>query len=159
MVHDRPVSSVAGSTEGDETEAGASRCSGSSSAEKLFGSRDPLGKQIRVGDTSFRVVGVEARLGNRRPTTAAGARREMNGVLIPLVDVPRLPAGRRAGQPADRQDRNKRQPRDVKAEVERLVRRAHHGVGDFEIENVADEMLKAEKEMPRCSSTGRSCSR
>jgi putative ABC transport system permease protein len=35
----------------------------------------------------------------------------------------------------------------VKSEIQRLVRRSHKGVGDFEVENVADEMLRAEKEI------------
>ena len=145
-VHDRRIAAGRWFDEGDDSERRRVAVLGFELAEKLFGSDDPLGKQIRIGDSSFRIVGVEARIGNRQ-ANSGWTRREMNGVLIPLSTFRAyLQGGERVNlitvktSALDSLD-------DVKGEVERAVRRAHHGVGDFEIENVADEMLKAEKEI------------
>ena len=145
-VHDRQIAAGRWFDQGDDNERRRVAVLGFELAEKMFGSDDPLGKQIRVGDSSFRIVGVEARIGNRQ-ANSGWTRREMNGVLIPLSTFRAyLQGGERVNlltvktSALDNLD-------DVKGEVERLVRRAHHGVGDFEIENVADEMLKAEKEI------------
>jgi putative ABC transport system permease protein len=71
----------------------------------------------------------------------------MNGVLIPLATFRAyLQGGERVNLMTVKTSALDRLE-DVKGEVDRAVRRAHHGVGDFEIENVADEMLKAEKEI------------
>ena len=145
-VHDREISSGRWFDQGDEIDRRRVAVLGFELADKVFAGDDPLGKQIRIGDASFRVVGVEARLGNRQ-ANSGWTRREMNGVLVPLATFRAyLSGGERISLMTvktgdlDRLD-------DVKGEVGRLVRRAHHGVGDFEIENVADEMLKAEKEI------------
>ena len=145
-VHEREISSGRWFDQGDEIERRRVAVLGFELADKMFAGDDPLGKQIRIGDASFRIVGVEARLGNRQ-ANSGWTRREMNGVLVPLATFRAyLSGGERISlmtvktADLDRLD-------DVKGEVGRLVRRAHHGVGDLAIENVADEMLKAEKEI------------
>ena len=145
-VHDRPIAAGRWFDQGDEIERRRVAVLGFELAEKMFGTDDPLGKQIRVGDTSFRIVGVEGRLGNRQ-ANSGWTRREMNGVLIPLSTFRAfLQGGERVNLMTVKTSALDRLE-DVKGEVDRAVRRAHHGVGDFEIENVADEMLKAEKEI------------
>ncbi|MBP1690411.1 MAG: multidrug transporter substrate-binding protein, partial [Deltaproteobacteria bacterium] len=145
-VHDRPIAAGRWFDQGDEIERRRVAVLGFELAEKMFGTDDPLGKQIRVGDTSFRIVGVEGRLGNRQ-ANSGWTRREMNGVLIPLATFRAyLQGGERVNLMTVKTSALDRLE-DVKGEVDRAVRRAHHGVGDFEIENVADEMLKAEKEI------------
>ena len=146
QVHDRHVSAGRWLDANDQSEVRRVAVLGVDLAERLFGVDEPVGKDVRIGSASFRVVGVEARLGNQF-ANSGWVRREMQGVLIPLsafrahvqggenitilsvktVDVDNLGA--------------------VKSEVERLVRRAHHGINDFEVENIADEILKAEKEV------------
>ncbi|MFH1177164.1 MAG: ABC transporter permease [Acidobacteriota bacterium] len=145
-VHGREVSAGRWLNEGDEFDARRVAVLGVELAERLFGTDDPVGKDIRVGGASFRVVGVEVRLGNRM-VNSGWVRREMNGVLVPLTAFRAyLQGGERLSiisvktGDTDRLDL-------VKAELERLVRRSHHGVSDFEVENIADEILKAEKEI------------
>ena len=117
---------------------------GADLATSLFGSDDPIGRQVRLGDAVFEVVGVESRIGNSQVNDGGSARREMNGVLVPL-DAFRsyLRGGDRIALLMVKSSDEGRFSA-VQAETERLVRRAHHGVGDFHVENVADEIFKAE---------------
>jgi putative ABC transport system permease protein len=145
-VHDREVTAGRWFDQGDELERRRVAVLGHELADKIFGSDDPLGKQIRIGDASFRVIGVEARLGNRQ-ASSGWARREMNGVLVPLATFRAYLSGGERITLLTVKTADLDHLEDVKGEVTRLVRRAHHGVGDFEVENIADEMLKAEKEV------------
>jgi len=146
QVHNRQVSAGRWLNEGDEIESRKVAVLGCKLAERLFGVDDPLGKTVRVGDTPFRVIGVEVELGNQM-VNSGWTRREMEGVLIPLSTFRAyLQGGERIAlltvkTPA------KENLNVVKAEVERLVRRSHHGITDFEVENIADEILRAEKEI------------
>ena len=117
---------------------------GAELATSLFGSDDPIGRQVRLGEAVFEVVGVESRIGNSQVNDGGSARREMNGVLVPL-DAFRsyLRGGDRIALLMVKSSDEDRFSA-VQAETERLVRRAHHGVGDFHVENVADEIFKAE---------------
>ncbi len=117
---------------------------GAELATSLFGSDDPVGRQVRLGDAVFEVVGVESRIGNSQVNDGGSARREMNGVLVPL-DAFRsyLRGGDRIALLMVKSSDDDHFSA-VQAETERLVRRAHHGVGDFHVENVADEIFKAE---------------
>ncbi len=117
---------------------------GAELATSLFGSDDPIGRQVRLGEAVFEVVGVESRIGNSQVNDGGSARREMNGVLVPL-DAFRsyLRGGDRIALLMVKSSDDDHFSA-VQAETERLVRRAHHGVGDFHVENVADEIFKAE---------------
>ncbi len=117
---------------------------GAELATSLFGSDDPIGRRVRLGDAVFEVVGVESRIGNSQVNDGGSARREMNGVLVPL-DAFRsyLRGGDRIALLMVKSSDDDHFSA-VQAETERLVRRAHHGVGDFHVENVADEIFKAE---------------
>jgi putative ABC transport system permease protein len=146
VVHDREVAAGRWLQDSDQLEARKVAVLGADLAEKLFGTDDPIGKPIRVGDAAFHIVGVEERIGNRF-ANSGWVRREMNGVLVPLSA---FRAYLQAGQDLSVlsvKTADKDRLELVKAEVERLMRRAHHGIGDFHIENIADEMLRAEKEI------------
>ncbi|MFI5166140.1 MAG: ABC transporter permease [Thermoanaerobaculales bacterium] len=146
QVHDRSVSAGRWLDEGDQIESRKVAVLGIELAEKLFGSADPLGRSVRIGDAAFRVIGVEARLGNRF-ANSGWTRREMEGVLIPLSAFrAHLQGGERLALITVKTGAKENLDL-VKHEVERLVRRSHHGISDFEVENIADEMLRAEKEV------------
>lgn len=145
-VHDRQVEVGRWFVPSDEEERRKVAVLGAVLAENLFGTDNPVGSQVRIGKALFEVVGVETRLGNRF-ANSGWTRREMEGVLIPLSTFAAyLQGGERLAilsvRTAQREDLHL-----VKAEVERLVRRAHRGISDFEVENIADEMLRAEKEV------------
>lgn len=116
-------------------------------AEKLFGSQDPIGKSVRLGDVSFTVVGVGAKIGNNFANDGGFSRREMNGVLIPLETFRAyMRGGERVGAIMIKTD-DKEHLGEVSAELERLVKRSHHGVADFRVNDVASDMLKASKQV------------
>ena len=145
-VHDREVSAGRWFDDGDELEARKVAVLGIDLAEMLFGTESPLGKQVRIGDSSFRIIGVEARIGNRM-ANSGWTRREMEGVLVPLTAFRAYIQGGERIAILSVKTAEKDNLELVKAELVRLVRRAHHGIGDFEVENIADEMLRAEKEV------------
>ncbi len=145
-VHDREVSAGRWLDEGDQIDSRKVAVLGKTLAERLFGTETPVGKTIRVGDTPFRIVGVEAELGNRM-TNSDWTRREMDGVLIPLASFRGYLQGGQGIALLTVKTASKDRLNLVKKEVERLVRRAHHGISDFEVENIADEILRAEKEI------------
>jgi putative ABC transport system permease protein len=118
---------------------------GSQLAETLFGDRDPLGKDIRIGDERFTIVGVERKIGNNFANDGGSGRREMGGVLVPLRSFRAyVRGGQTVGALMIKTDR-KEDLDAVSEELTRLVRRSHHGVTDFHVNDVASDMLKAAK--------------
>jgi putative ABC transport system permease protein len=145
-VHDREVGAGRWFEESDQFDSRKVAVLGIDLAERLFGTDDPLGKPVRVGDALFKVVGVEKRLGNRM-ANSGWTRREMGGVLVPLSAFRAYLQGGEGITILSVKTPDAENLNLVKAEVERLVRRSHHGISDFEVENIADEILKAEKEI------------
>ncbi len=149
VVRNRTVSKGRWLTEGDQRERRKVAVLGAELADKLFGSQDPVGRDVKIGGDIFRVIGVEGRIGNRMANDGGWSRREMNGVLVPLSAFRAyMRGGQRVGVLMVRTDR-KEELAAVKTELERLVRRSHAGVGDFRVEDVASEMLKVSKEITK----------
>ena len=145
-VHDREVQAGRWFSPSDEEERRKVAVLGAELAETLFGTDNPVGSQVRIGDALFQVVGVEKRLGNRF-ANSGWTRREMQGVLIPLSTFGTYVQGGERVALLSVRTAEKENLHLVKAELERLLRRAHRGISDFEVENIADEMLRAEKEI------------
>jgi putative ABC transport system permease protein len=145
-VHDREVSAGRWFEESDEQESRKVAVLGVDLAERLFGTDDPVGKPVRIGDALFQVIGVEKRLGNRM-ANSGWTRREMTGVLIPLSAFRAYLQGGEGITILSVKTGDAEHLTLVKSELERLVRRSHHGISDFEVENIADEILKAEREI------------
>jgi putative ABC transport system permease protein len=146
QVHNRGVSAGRWLHESDELESRKVAVLGVDLAERLFGTDDPLGKRVQIGDALFQVVGVEKRLGNRM-ANSGWTRREMSGALIPLSAFRAYLQGGEGITILSVKTGDAEHLTVVKGELERLVRRSHHGISDFEVENIADEILKAEKEI------------
>jgi putative ABC transport system permease protein len=146
VVHGREVTAGRWIDEGDQLEARRVVVLGIELAETLFGNQNPIGRTVRVEETQFRVIGVEGRLGNQF-ANSGWSRREMNGVLMPLNTFRAYLRGGEQVNILTVKTADLDNLELVKSEIERLVRRSHKGVGDFEVENVADEMLRAEKEI------------
>lgn len=146
VVHNRQVTAGRWIDPGDQIETRRVAVLGINLAEKLFGTDDPLGRDVQVGDTPFRVVGVESRIGNRFANDD-WSEREMDGVLVPLSAFRAYLEGGEELSLLTVKTSDTGELGLVKSEIERLVRRAHHGVNDFEVDNVAEEMVKAEKQV------------
>lgn len=145
-VHDREVQLGRWFIDTDEEERRKVAVLGAELAETLFGTDNPVGREVRIGEALFQVVGVQTRLGNRF-ANSGWTRREMQGVLVPLSTFGAyLQGGERLAVLSVR-TQDKENLHLVKAELERLLRRAHRGITDFEVENIADEILRAEKEI------------
>lgn len=145
-VHDREVQRGRWFVQSDEEERRKVAVLGAELAENLFGTDDPVGRQVRIGDVLFQVVGVQTRLGNRF-ANSGWTRREMQGVFVPLASYSAYLQGGERLAILSVKTSEKDNLHLVKAEVERLLRRAHRGITDFEVENIADEILRAEKEI------------
>ncbi len=113
-------------------------------ADDLFTDRDPLGEWVRIGAHRFEVVGIGAELGSAFAQDGF-SRREMEGATIPLAtfqslysDDERVPllAVKVAG--SDRLS-------GTFALLKNRLWRQHRRVEDFEIENVAGEIVEAEE--------------
>ncbi len=115
-------------------------------AAALFGDENPVGKMVTVGDVPLQVIGVEERLGNRF-ANSGWTRREMEGILLPLSAFRAHLSGGHNIHLISVRTHNTENLAAVKAEIERIIRRTHKGIEEFEVENVADEMLRAEKEI------------
>jgi putative ABC transport system permease protein len=146
QVHDRRVSAGRFFHEGDEEAHRRVAVLGAALAETLFGKQNPVGRTVLVGGVPFLVIGVEARLGNRF-ANSGWTRREMEGVLVPLATFRAYLAGGEGVSLIALRARTTDNLAAVKREVEQLLLRSHHGVDDFEVENIADEILKAEREV------------
>ena len=146
QVHDRRLSVGRFFHEGDEEACRRVAVLGAALAQSLFGSQTPVGRTVLVGDVPFLVIGVEAEIGNRF-ANSGWTRWEMEGVLVPLSTFRAYLAGGEGVSLISLRVKPSQSLAAVQKEVERLLRRSHHGIEDFEVENIAEEMLKAEKEV------------
>jgi putative ABC transport system permease protein len=115
--------------------------------KRLFGSEGAVGRTIQVGARAFRVVGVGEKLGNvffdDREFTE-----EMEGLYVPLATLRKFYTGEDAPltfmavKTADVERLG-----DLKAEVVASLKLAHKGAGDFRVQNIAEEILRARTEV------------
>jgi len=115
-------------------------------AEDLFGTSDPVGQWVRIGSTRFEVVGVGERIGNDM-VNDGWSRREMLGATIPLTTMQsvfgggeRVPVVVVKAASTERLDA-------LYDHLENMLWRRHNRVADFEVENVAAEILEAEQQV------------
>lgn len=109
---------------------------------RLFGSMDPVGQDVRINGARFQVIGVGQKLGNQFVNDREFVE-EMEGALIPITTLRKFVTGEPAPisyiavktVSVDQLSR-------VQAEVQASLSAAHHGIEDFRIENIAQEMLK-----------------
>jgi putative ABC transport system permease protein len=114
--------------------------------EELFGSHDAIGQWVRIGDHRFEVIGVGERVGNDM-INDGWSRREMEGATIPLTTMQSIYGG------GDRvpllmvkaADTDKLS--ELLAHLKNRLWRQHNRVEDFQIENVAQEILEAEEQI------------
>ncbi len=115
-------------------------------ATELFGSSEPVGRWIRIGDHRFEVVGVGAKIGNSF-VNSGFARREMRSAIIPLstwADV--YGGGERVPLMVIRVAGTEGLGGTLAALKNHLWRH-HNRVEDFEVENTAAEILREEAQI------------
>jgi putative ABC transport system permease protein len=115
-------------------------------AEQLFGGNDPVGQWVRIGNHRFEVVGVGERVGNEM-INDGWSRREMEGATIPLTTMQGLYSGGERVPMLMVKAADTDNLGQLFAHLKNLLWRQHNRVEDFEIENVAAEILRAEREI------------
>ncbi len=114
---------------------------------RLFGSANPLGQTVNVGGRHLMVIGVGEKLGNALFDEDEFTE-EMEGLYIPLSTLRKYYTGE--DEPlsfmAVKTDDPERLS-DLKAETIASLRIAHRGAEDFRVQNIAEEMLRARKEV------------
>jgi putative ABC transport system permease protein len=115
-------------------------------AEELFDGRESIGQWVRIGHHRFEVIGVGARMGNDF-VSDGWSRREMQGATIPLTTMQALYGGGERVPTMVVKVSNTDGLSALFAHLKNIIWRQHNRVEDFEIENVAAEILDAEKEI------------
>ena len=115
-------------------------------ADELFDGREAIGQWVRVGEHRFEVIGVGSKMGNDF-VQDGWSRREMQGATIPLTTMQALYGGGERVPTMVVKVSHTDGLSALFAHLKNVVWRQHNRVEDFEIENVAAEILDAEKEI------------
>ena len=116
---------------------------GDAAKRELFGFRNPLGQKIRIGDYWFTVVGLMESKTMREGRTAVIEMRDLNtDIYVPITAAgARFPSERGSGiHEIVIQVARSEQVLATSQIVDRILRKAHHGVDDYEIV-VASQLL------------------
>jgi putative ABC transport system permease protein len=122
---------------------------GSNIAKALFGSEDPMGQHVSVGDIQLEVVGILDSMklppgvhmggldveGNAIYIPASTAQRYFNGIETPVALAIRVNDHGRLSE--------------IVTQVETIMTRRHRGVMDFRVDNVAEELLREKEQIDK----------
>ncbi len=114
---------------------------------RLFGSENAVGQTVSLGSRRFTVVGVGKKLGNNFVNDDDFIQ-EMEGLYMPLRTLRKFYSGEE-GPLALMAVKTKDVDRlgDLKSEVEASLAIAHRGARDYRVMNIAEEMLRARKQV------------
>lgn len=108
--------------------------------EDAFGSEEAVGREILIRGVRFRIVGVLRHLGTNQVNDDE-MRRDNSKVYIPITTAQKYFLGEDTVHAwafqADPQELE-----HAEGEVEALLRRSHHGITDFKIQNIGEELLR-----------------
>lgn len=114
---------------------------------RLFGSEDPIGKFVALAGRPFRVVGVGQHLGNTF-FNDDDFTEEMEGIYVPLATLRKFYTGEDQALSFMAVKTNDiERLSDMKSEVTSSLRIAHRGAEDFRVQNIAEEILRARKDI------------
>lgn len=138
----RPVGLGRGLTADDQRRHSTVAVVGATLAAKLFGGSDPVGRDLVIEGTPYRIVGVLAsgQMFNEEMYQDA------NGALIPLETyMDRLDKDHQLTQITVKL-KSKRDLDEVSAAMLGRARQAHHGIEDVEVKNLDAELARASED-------------
>jgi putative ABC transport system permease protein len=138
VLMNRPIGLGRGLTADDERRRSTVAVAGATLATKLFGGADPVGRDLVVQGTSFRLVGVLA----PEQVFNDDIYMDANGLLIPLTTyMDRIDPGHRLAKLGVKL-RRKQDLDEVSALLVGRAKQAHHGIEDVEIVDLNAEMVR-----------------
>jgi putative ABC transport system permease protein len=121
---------------------------GNQLAKDVYGSEDPLGREIVIRGLRLRVVGVLRSLGSSQVNDDDMAR-DNSKVYLPLTTVQKHFLGGDSVQAYAIKVHDPEKLKDGQKEVEALLRRGHRGISDFKVMNIGEEILRVRKEVDK----------
>jgi putative ABC transport system permease protein len=109
--------------------------------QQLFKGEDALGKQINVGGRRLTVIGVGTEF-NMQFVNDDDMRKETEGMYIPFSVYETMFGRANAISYMLAKATDPEKSVDAEDEAGRIVRRAHHGVGDVKIDNPGKDMIE-----------------
>ncbi len=119
---------------------------GNNLASDLFGSNEAVGQWVRIGSHRFHVIGVEGRIGNGFVSDGFG-RREMDAAIVPITTLQALFVGSHRVPLVVVKTTDTTRLSEIFAFLKNRLWHRHNRVEDFEVDNVAAEILQAEEQV------------
>jgi putative ABC transport system permease protein len=121
---------------------------GNQLAKDVYGSEDPLGREIVIRGLRFRVVGVLRSLGSSQVNDDDMAR-DNSKVYLPLTTMQKHFLGGDSVHAYAFKVHDPEKLKDGQKEAEALLRRSHRGISDFKVMNIGEEILRVRKEVDK----------
>jgi putative ABC transport system permease protein len=115
-------------------------------AEDVFGTEEPLGREVAIRGVRFRIVGVMRSLGSNQVQDDEMAK-DNSKVYVPLSTVQKHFVGGDTVHAYAFKVTDPETVTDGQKEAEALLRRSHRGISDFQMANIGEEMLRIRKEV------------
>ncbi len=115
--------------------------------QRVFGGEEAVGREILIRGMRFRIVGVLKQFGNRQ-VGGGGLDRDNMKIYVPLTTAQKYFVGADTVHAWAFQADPARTD-EAASEAEALLRRGHHGISDFRIENIGEEILRVRKEVDK----------
>jgi len=114
----------------------------------LFGSEDALGREVRIRGIRFRVIGVVRKLGTSQVQDFQ-MERDNHRAYIPLTTMQKYLTGTQEVHAYVFKVGDVEKAVAGEKEVTALLRRSHHGIEDFQVNNIGEEMLRVRREVDK----------
>jgi putative ABC transport system permease protein len=114
----------------------------------VYGTEDPLGREVVIRGVRFRIVGVLRSLGTSEVNDDDMAR-DNSKVYLPLSTMQKHFLGGDSVQAYAFKVADPEKLADGQKEAEALLRRGHRGISDFKVMNIGEEILRVRKEVDK----------
>jgi putative ABC transport system permease protein len=116
--------------------------------KEVFGTEDPIGREIVIRGVRFKIVGVVRQLGNSQ-VDDDDMRQDNSKVYVPLTTMQKHFVGSDTVHAYVFKVKDIEQLAAGQKEAEALLRRSHRGITDFKVENIGEEMVRIRKEVDK----------